>query len=87
LGEDVGKFGGAFHVTHGLLEEFGPLRVWDTPISEAGFMGVGVGAALIWLRPIVELQYADSIFCAMDQVVNEAAKLRLMSVARPACRC
>ena len=45
LGEDVGKFGGAFHVTHGLLEEFGPLRVWDTPISEAGFMGVGVGAA------------------------------------------
>ena len=72
LGEDVGKFGGAFHVTHGLLEEFGPLRVWDTPISEAGFMGVG-------LRPIVELQYADFIFCAMDQVVNEAAKLRLMS--------
>ncbi|MFM7174877.1 MAG: alpha-ketoacid dehydrogenase subunit beta [Caldilinea sp.] len=79
LGEDVGKFGGAFHVTHGLLDEFGPLRVWDTPISEAGFMGVGVGAALTGLRPIVELQYADFIFCAMDQVVNEAAKLRLMS--------
>jgi pyruvate dehydrogenase E1 component beta subunit len=79
LGEDVGKFGGAFHVTHGLLEEFGPNRVWDTPISEAGFMGLGVGAALTGLRPIVELQYADFIFCAMDQVVNEAAKLRLMS--------
>lgn len=79
MGEDVGKFGGAFHVTHGLLEEFGPRRVWDTPISEAGFMGLGVGAALTGLRPIVELQYADFIFCAMDQVVNEAAKIRLMS--------
>ncbi len=79
LGEDVGKFGGAFHVTHGLLEEFGPMRVWDTPISEAGFMGLGIGAALTGLRPIVELQYADFIFCAMDQVVNQAAKLRLMS--------
>ena len=79
MGEDVGKFGGAFHVTHGLLADFGPLRVWDTPISEAGFMGLGVGAALTGLRPIVELQYADFIFCAMDQVVNEAAKLRLMS--------
>jgi len=79
LGEDVGKFGGAFHVTHGLLEEFGSKRVWDTPISEAGFMGIGIGAALTGLRPIVELQYADFIFCAMDQIVNEAAKLRLMS--------
>jgi len=79
LGEDVGKFGGAFHVTYGLLEEFGSKRVWDTPISEAGFMGVGIGAALTGLRPIVELQYADFIFCAMDQIVNEAAKLRLMS--------
>jgi pyruvate/2-oxoglutarate/acetoin dehydrogenase E1 component len=79
MGEDVGKFGGAFHVTHGLLEEFGPHRVWDTPISEAGFTGMGIGAALTGLRPIVELQYADFIFCAMDQIVNEAAKLRLMS--------
>jgi acetoin:2,6-dichlorophenolindophenol oxidoreductase subunit beta len=79
MGEDVGLFGGAFHVTHGLLEEFGPNRVWDTPISEAGFTGFGVGAALTGLKPIVELQYADFIFCAMDQVVNEAAKIRLMS--------
>ncbi|OGO70904.1 MAG: hypothetical protein A2Z49_02565, partial [Chloroflexi bacterium RBG_19FT_COMBO_56_12] len=79
LGEDVGVFGGAFHVTHGLLEEFGPGRVWDTPISEAGFVGMGVGAALTGLRPVVELQYADFIFCAMDQIVNEAAKIRLMS--------
>jgi pyruvate dehydrogenase E1 component beta subunit len=79
LGEDVGVFGGAFHVTHGLLEEFGPQRVWDTPISEAGFVGVGIGAALTGLRPIIELQYADFVFCAMDQVVNQAAKIRLMS--------
>lgn len=79
LGEDIGAFGGAFHVTHGLLEEFGPERVWDTPISEAGFMGIGIGAALTGLRPIVEFQYADFIFCAMDQIVNQAAKLRLMS--------
>lgn len=79
LGEDVGKFGGAFHVTHGLLEMFGPKRVWDTPISEAGFTGVGIGAALTGLRPIVEFQYLDFIFCAMDQVVNQAAKIRLMT--------
>jgi len=79
MGEDVGLFGGAFHVTHGLLEEFGPMRVWDTPISEAGFMGLGIGAALTDLRPIIEFQYADFLFCAMDQIVNEAAKLRLMS--------
>jgi len=79
MGEDIGVFGGAFHVTHGLLEQFGPKRVWDTPISEAGFVGMAVGAALTGLRPIVELQYADFIFCAMDQIVNEAAKIRLMS--------
>jgi pyruvate dehydrogenase E1 component beta subunit len=79
LGEDIGGFGGAFHVTHGLLEEFGRERVWDTPISESGFMGMGIGAALTGLRPVVEFQYADFIFCAMDQVVNQAAKIHLMS--------
>ncbi|HSV85762.1 MAG TPA: alpha-ketoacid dehydrogenase subunit beta, partial [Levilinea sp.] len=79
MGEDVGKFEGAFHVTHGLLKEFGPRRVWDTPVSEAGFMGMGVGAALTGLRPIIEFQYADFIFCAMDQIVNQATKIRLMS--------
>lgn len=79
IGEDVGKFGGAFHVTHGLKDEFGPHRVWDAPISEAGYTGVGIGAALTGLRPIVEYQYLDFIFCAMDQVVNQAAKIRLMS--------
>ncbi|MBE0587113.1 MAG: alpha-ketoacid dehydrogenase subunit beta [Hydrogenophaga sp.] len=79
LGEDVGKFGGAFHLTHDMLDEFGPNRIWDTPISEAGFTGVGIGAALTGLRPIVEFQYLDFIFCAMDQVVNQASKIRLMS--------
>lgn len=82
LGEDVGGFGGAFHVSHGLLERFGPRRVWDTPISEAGFTGVGVGAALTGLRPIVEFQYLDFTPVAMDQIVNEAAKLHLMSGGR-----
>jgi pyruvate dehydrogenase E1 component beta subunit len=79
MGEDVGRFNGAFHVSNGMLDEFGPMRVWDTPISEAGFMGMGIGAALTGLRPIIEFQYADFMFCAMDQIVNEAAKLRLMS--------
>jgi len=79
MGEDVGKFGGAFHVSHGMLEMFGAERVWDTPISEAGFTGLGIGAALTGLRPIVEYQYLDFIFCAMDQVVNQAAKIRLMT--------
>jgi len=82
LGEDVGKFGGAFHVTHDMLDEFGPDRVWDTPISEAGFTGLGIGAALTGLRPIVEYQYLDFIYCAMDQVVNQAAKIHLMSGGR-----
>jgi acetoin:2,6-dichlorophenolindophenol oxidoreductase subunit beta len=79
MGEDVGLFGGAFNVSNGFLDEFGSKRVWDTPISEAGFMGMGVGAALTGLRPIVEFQYADFMFCAMDQIVNQAAKLRLMT--------
>lgn len=82
LGEDVGKFGGAFHVTHDMLDEFGPDRVWDTPISEAGFTGLGIGAALTGLRPIVEYQYLDFIYCAMDQVVNQASKIHLMSGGR-----
>ncbi|RLC33986.1 alpha-ketoacid dehydrogenase subunit beta [Candidatus Shapirobacteria bacterium] len=79
MGEDVGRFNGAFHGSPGMLVEFGPERVWDTPISEAGCMGLGIGPALTGLRPIVEFQYADFMFCAMDQIVNEAAKLRLMS--------
>ncbi len=82
LGEDVGVprgFGGAFTVSLGLSDEFGHDRVIDTPISEAGYAGVAVGAALGGLRPIVDLQYADFIYCMMDQIVNEAAKLSYMS--------
>ena len=78
LGEDVGLHGGAFHLSHGFVEEFGSERVIDTPISEAGFMGMGIGAALTGLRPIVEFQYMDFMFCAMDQIANQAAKIRLM---------
>ncbi|MBI2939050.1 MAG: alpha-ketoacid dehydrogenase subunit beta [Chloroflexi bacterium] len=82
LGEDVGieqGFGGAFTVTLGLSEEFGHDRVIDTPISEAGYAGVAIGAAMAGMRPIVDLQYADFIYCMMDQIVNEAAKLCYMS--------
>lgn len=74
LGEDIGAFGGAFKVTRGLLEEFGPERVIDTPISESGFVGAACGAAIEGLRPVVEFQFADFIACAFDQIVNYAAK-------------
>jgi len=79
MGEDVGRFNGAFNISHDMLKKFGPERVWDTPISEAGFTGIGIGAALTGMRPIIEFQYADFMFCAMDQIINEAAKMRLMS--------
>ncbi len=82
LGEDIGipgGFGGAFTVTLGLAEEFGHERILDTPISEAGIAGAAVGAALAGMRPVADVQYADFLFCAMDQLVNEAAKLRYMS--------
>src|SRR5512146_1203269 len=79
IGEDVGRFGGAFSVTRGLLEEFGEERVRDTPLSEAAIMGCGVGAALMGCRPVVEMQYADFVTCGFDQLVNQAAKIHLMS--------
>jgi pyruvate/2-oxoglutarate/acetoin dehydrogenase E1 component len=82
LGEDIGVeggWGGAFTVTLGLSEEFGHERILDTPISELGFAGVAVGAALMGMRPIADVQYADFIFLAMDQLVNQAAKMRYMS--------
>lgn len=74
LGEDIGAFGGAFKVTRGFLEEFGPERVIDTPISESGFVGAACGAAIEGFRPVVEFQFADFIACAFDQIVNFAAK-------------
>ena len=82
IGEDIGidgGFGGAFTVTLGLSEEFGHDRILDTPISEAAIAGVAVGAALAGMRPIADVQYGDFLFCAMDQLANQAAKLRYMS--------
>jgi len=73
LGEDVGAYGGAFKVTKGLLEEFGPRRVIDTPISEAGIVGAAIGAALMGVRPVAEMQFADFISCAFNQIINVAA--------------
>lgn len=78
MGEDIGVYGGAFGVTRGMIEEFGPERVRVTPISEAAITGCAVGAALTGLRPILELQFSDFITIATDQIVNQAAKLRYM---------
>lgn len=79
LGVNVAKAGGIFKVTEGLFEEFGPERVVDTPISEEGFMGMGVGAALTGMRPVVEIMFCDFITLAMDQIVNQAAHIRYMT--------
>jgi len=79
MGEDVGGYGGAFAVSHGLLEEFGPERVRDTPLSESTFVGAGIGAALGGMRPIVEIMTVNFSLLALDQIVNNAATLRHMS--------
>jgi len=76
LGEDVGVYGGAFKVTDGFYKEFGGERVFDTPISEEAIIGVAVGAALMGMRPIAEMQFMDFISCGFDQIVNEAATYR-----------
>jgi 2-oxoisovalerate dehydrogenase E1 component beta subunit len=75
MGEDIGVFGGAFKVTDGFIEEFGPDRVMDTPLAEAGIIGTAVGAAVVGLRPICEMQFADFISCGFDQLVNVAGKM------------
>src|SRR3977135_215949 len=75
-GEDVGAYGGAFGATQGLHEEFGDLRVLDTPISESAIVGISIGAALRGYRPVAEMQFADFISCGFDQIVNQAATLR-----------
>ena len=83
MGEDVGLIGGIFGVTRGLREKFGEDRVRDTPISEATFLGAGVGAAIAGLRPVVEIQIFDFVAMTMDQIVNQAAKFRYMLGGRP----
>jgi pyruvate/2-oxoglutarate/acetoin dehydrogenase E1 component len=75
MGEDIGVFGGAFKVTDGFIDEFGPNRVMDTPLAESGIVGTAVGAAVVGLRPIAEMQFADFISCGFDQLVNVAAKM------------
>ena len=85
MGEDVGKRGGVFRATQGLIEEFGEQRVIDTPLTESAIVGVGIGAALNGLRPVCEIQFADFIFPAMNQIVSEAAKMRYRSEGTWTC--
>ena len=79
IGEDVGFLGGNFKTSVGLFEKYGDLRVKDTPISEAGFVGMGTGMALTGLRPVIELMFSDFLLVAADQIINNAAKIRYMS--------
>src|SRR5262249_19169228 len=79
MGEEVGLYEGAYKVTQGLLKEFGERRVVDTPIAESGFTGVGIGAAMIGLRPVVEMMTFNFALLALDQIVNSAAKMYYMS--------
>jgi 2-oxoisovalerate dehydrogenase E1 component len=83
MGEDVGLIGGIFRVTHGLYDEFGADRARDTPISEATFVGCGLGTAVTGMRPVVEIQIWDFVACAMDQIVNQIAKFRYMLGGKP----
>ncbi len=78
MGEEIGRFQGSYKVTQGLWDKYGPKRVRETPISEAGFLGAGVGAAMMGLRPVVEIMTINFILVAMDQVINHAAKVRYM---------
>ena len=79
MGEDVGRYGGCYAVTKGLLAEFGPERIRDTPLSESGFTGAGIGAAMAGMRPIVELMTVNFSLLALDQILNNAATIRHMS--------
>ena len=78
MGEDIGRFDGAFKVTRGLLDEFGEQRVVDTPITEAGFTGLGIGAAMAGLRPVIEIMTVNFALVAMDQIVSNASKIHYM---------
>ncbi len=83
IGEDIGKVGGLFRATEGLYERYGAERIRDTPLTESGFVGCAIGAALTGLRPVVELQFSDFACVAFDQIVNQAAKLRFMMGGSP----
>ncbi|HEU4762239.1 MAG TPA: pyruvate dehydrogenase complex E1 component subunit beta [Gemmatimonadales bacterium] len=85
MGEEVAEYNGAYKVSRGLLEEFGPMRIVDTPIAELGFAGIGVGAAMTGLRPIIEFMTWNFALLAIDQVVNAAAKMRYMSGGQVGC--
>src|SRR5947209_6840268 len=75
MGEDIGVFGGAFKVTDGFIDEFGPDRVMDTPLAESGIIGTAIGAAVVGMRPVCEMQFSDFISCGFDQLVNVAGKM------------
>ena len=79
IGEDIGRYGGIFGVTRGLLDQFGPKRVRSTPISESTIIGAALGAAMTGIRTVAELMYVDFTTCAMDQIVNQTAKMHYMS--------
>jgi pyruvate dehydrogenase E1 component beta subunit len=85
MGEEVAEYNGAYKVSRGLLEEFGPMRIVDTPIAELGFAGIGVGAAMTGLRPVIEFMTWNFALLAIDQVVNAAAKMRYMSGGQIGC--
>jgi hypothetical protein len=74
MGEDIGAYGGAFKITEGFLQKYGDRRVLDTPLAESGMVGAAIGAAMMGLRPVVEMQFADFISCAFDQIIEVAAK-------------
>jgi pyruvate dehydrogenase E1 component beta subunit len=78
LGEDIGRYGGAFGLTHGMLDEFGEERIRETPISEATIVGAAVGAALLGMRPVAEIMFMDFVLLTLDQLVNQAAKMHFM---------
>lgn len=86
MGEDVGRYGGTYACSHGLLEEFGPERIRDAPLSESAFVGAGIGAALGGMKPIVEVMTVNFSLLALDQIVNNAATIRHMSGGNSASR-
>lgn len=85
MGEEVAEYNGAYKVSQGMLEQFGPMRVVDTPIAELGFAGIGIGAAMVGLKPIIEMMTFNFAILALDQVVNTAAKMRSMSGGQLSC--